>query len=338
MAAGEPILYSLYVYAPDKVAPIFFAIAYAISAVFHIWQCFRYQAFKLIGLHPNCAVLFTIGYALREYGAYNYMYSVTTKTPLIMYILSQIFIFICPPLLELANYNVLGRIFAYVPWCAPLPPARVLSIFGGLMGLVELLNSLGVSLSTNPSSSSSTQSLGSNLTIAALVIQLVLIVVFVCLAGIFHQRCLRANVQVRAVKVLLYTLYASMALILVRCIYRLVEHTGNTYVDLDNIEALRSLSPILRYEAFFYVFEATLMLINSILWNVWNPGRFLPRESHIYLSRDGTEVHGEEESDDRPLLTKILAHPMIFGFCFRKKKQTLEFEELSQYPADERSR
>ncbi|KAI8959056.1 hypothetical protein F5Y11DRAFT_350904 [Daldinia sp. FL1419] len=331
MASGEPILYSLYVYAPDKVAPIIFAVAYALSAVFHIWQCYRYQAFKLIGLHPVCAVLFTIGYGLREYGAYNYMYSVTTKLPLMVFILSQVFIFVCPPLLELANYHILGRIFSYVPWCSPLPPARVLTVFGGLMGLVEALNSLGVSLSANPSASSSTQSLGSNLTIAALIIQLCLIVIFVCLAGLFHRRCLRENVQVKGVKILLHALYMSMALILVRCIYRLVEHTGSTNVDLDNIEALRNLSPILRYEAFFYIFEATLMLLNSILWNIWNPGRFLPREHHVYLSRDGTEVYGEEDTDDRPLLAKT-ANVLTFGILFRKKKQTRGFEELAQYP------
>lgn len=33
------VLGSLYVYAPNKGAPIFFTIAYAISAVFHLWQC-----------------------------------------------------------------------------------------------------------------------------------------------------------------------------------------------------------------------------------------------------------------------------------------------------------
>ncbi|KAK6954615.1 hypothetical protein Daesc_004582 [Daldinia eschscholtzii] len=335
MAAGEPILYSLYVYAPDKGAPIFFTIAYALSAVFHIWQCYRYEAFKLIGLHPACAVLFTLGYALREYGAYNYMYSETTNTPLIMFILSQVFIFVCPPLLELANYHVLGRVFSYVPWCAPLPPARVLTIFGGLMALVETLNSLGVSLSANPSSSSSTQALGSHLTIAALIIQLCLIVIFVCLAALFHQRCLKANIQVKGVKILLHTLYASMGLILVRCIYRLVEHTGNTNVDLDKIEVLRNLSPILRYEAFFYIFEATLMLINSVLWNAWHPGRFLPKEHHIYLSREGIEVHGEKEVDDRLLLEKI-ANVLAFGLLFRKKKQPQGFEELALYPGSER--
>ena len=56
----------------------------------------RYKAWRLIGLHPVCAILFTAGYALREYGAYNYLYSVATKLPLIMFILSQVFIFVCP--------------------------------------------------------------------------------------------------------------------------------------------------------------------------------------------------------------------------------------------------
>ncbi|KAL2264436.1 hypothetical protein VTK26DRAFT_1 [Humicola hyalothermophila] len=93
---GEPILYSLYVYAPNKAAPIFFAVAYGLSAVFHIWQCFHYKAWRLLGLHPLCAVLFTAGYALREYGAYNYLYSETDSMPLIMFILSQVFIYVCP--------------------------------------------------------------------------------------------------------------------------------------------------------------------------------------------------------------------------------------------------
>ena len=53
----------------------------------------RYESFKLIGLHPLCAMLFTTGYALREYGAFNYLYS--TKN-LIVFILSQVFIYICP--------------------------------------------------------------------------------------------------------------------------------------------------------------------------------------------------------------------------------------------------
>lgn len=49
-----------------------------------------------MGLHPMCAVLFTVGYAMREYGSYNYMYDYDDDTPLILFILSQVCIFICP--------------------------------------------------------------------------------------------------------------------------------------------------------------------------------------------------------------------------------------------------
>lgn len=227
MEDGQPVPGSLYVYAPNKGAPVFFTVAFAASAVGHIWQCYHYKCFKLIGLHPLCAVLFTAGYALREYGAFNYLYSTQN---LIIYILSQVLIYICPPLLELANYHVLGRIFYYVPYVAPLPPGRVLSTFGGLMALVEALNALGVAFSSNVSSSHSQQETGSRLTIAALAIQLGVIVVFVLLAAIFHRRCAKANIHAKAVSTPLITLYISMLLILIRCIYRLVGHLGNTTV------------------------------------------------------------------------------------------------------------
>ncbi|KAI8172005.1 hypothetical protein K4K51_011598 [Colletotrichum sp. SAR 10_75] len=316
MATGDPVLYSLYVYAPNQWAPIIFIALYGISAIFHIWQCYRYKSFKLIGLHPVCAVLFTAGYSLREYGAYHYLYSETTKTPLMVFVFSQVFIYVCPPLLELANYHVLGRIFYYVPHCAPLPPSKVLTTFGGLMAIVELLNALGVALSSNPSSTPEKQALGSHLTLAALGIQLVLIVIFICLAGLFHLRVAKAKIRSKNVTTMLSTLYASMCLIFVRCVYRLVEHTGSTKVDLDDMATLRGLSPILRYEVYFYVFEASLMLVNSLIWNVWHPGRFLPRGHHVYLARDGVEVVGEKDVDARSLWAKM-ANVLTFGIFFQ---------------------
>lgn len=200
------------------------------------------------------------------------------------------------------------------------------------MALVETLNALGVALSANPSSSHSQQELGSRLTIAALAIQLGVIVIFVLLAATFHRRCAKANIHAKAVSTPLITLYISMSLILVRCIYRLVEHLGNTTVRLDDVESLKALSPILRYEWFFYVFEATLMLINSVLWNVWNPGRYLPRNYHVYLAEDGrTELEGDDTPDNRPLLAKT-ASVLTFGILFRQKKGIRPFEELNDYP------
>jgi hypothetical protein len=144
------------------------------------------------------------------------------------------------------------------------------------------------------------------LTIAALSIQLGVIIIFVVIASVFHWRCSKANIHARAVSTPLVTLYISMVLILIRCIYRLIEHLGNTTVRLSDPESLKRLSPILRYEWFFYVFEATLMLLNSGLWNVWNPGRYMPRNSRVYLAPDGmTELENGDKSNKQPLLVTI---------------------------------
>ncbi|CEJ93352.1 hypothetical protein VHEMI08945 [[Torrubiella] hemipterigena] len=331
MADGKPILGSLYVYAPNKGAPIFFAVAFGMSAVFHIWQCFRYKAFKLIGLHPLCAVLFTAGYALREYGAYNYIYDPNTPS-LILFVLSQVLIFICPPLLELANYHILGRIFYYIPHKAPLPPSRVLAIFGALMALVEALNAIGVALQANPSSAGSQQKLGSDLTIAAISIQIGVIVAFLIMAGVFHWRCKAANMLVKTVKTPVLTLYTSMTLIFIRCIYRLVEHLGPTSIDLRSEEKLKSLTPVLRYEWYFYVFEATLMLLNSVLWNIWNAARYLPKSYAVHITEDGREVIAGSDTDGRSSLAKI-GNVFTFGILFRREVRTGTFHELNHLPA-----
>jgi presenilin-like A22 family membrane protease len=199
------------------------------------------------------------------------------------------------------------------------------------MALVEALNAVGVALSSNPSSDSDQQKLGGNLTISALVIQLAVIIIFVVLAGIFHKRCIKAKLHVKAVSTTLVVMYISMLLILIRCIYRLVEHAGNTTVDITDLEQLEALSPLLRYEVYFYIFEATAMLINSVIWNIWHPGRSLPRSSKVHLATDGvTEIIDSEDTDDRPLWAKLVCI-LSFGILFRRKTKSPSFHQLEDY-------
>ena len=201
------------------------------------------------------------------------------------------------------------------------------------MALIEALNSVGVALAANPSGSKDSQSLGKNLTIAAVALQVAAIITFVSMTAIFHARFTRAQLQSKSVTTMFFVLYTSMALIFARSVFRLVEHTGNTKIDLGDIEALRKLSPLLRYEVYFYIFEVTLMLVNSWLWNVWHPGRYLPRGSHVFLARDGAEVVGEKHVDSRPLWARVM-RVLTFGILFRDKKKGEHrmIEELSDYP------
>lgn len=209
------------------------------------------------------------------------------------------------PLLELANYHVLGRVLLYIPYFAPIAPGRVLSTFGLLLFVVETLNALGVALASNPAGSS--QGVGSSMIIAALGMQLVVILVFIGLAGTFHRRIVRARIETKPVRTVLIVMYCSMALILIRCIYRLVEHLGNTTIRLDDPASLEALGPALRYEWYFYIFESSTMFLNSLVWNVLSAGRLLPRDSRTYLRRDGMTELVDDHKDDRSTRAKIIA-------------------------------
>jgi hypothetical protein len=207
------------------------------------------------------------------------------------------------PLLELANYHVLGRILFYVPYFAPLHPGRTLTTFGFFSGIVEVMNALGVSYLATPTSDASRKKLGDGLLKASLICQLGVISIFCVIAGIFHRRCVRAGITSRKVQGPLWTMYTSMTLIFIRTIYRIVEHFGTSHIpanpspDWDPI----SLSPIVRYEWFFWVFEASLMLINTVMWNYRHPRRYLPEDYHVYLAQDGqTELKGPGWKDDMP--------------------------------------
>lgn len=188
------------------------------------------------------------------------------------------------------------------------------------MALVEALNAIGVSLQANPSGATATQHLGSQLMIGAISIQVAVIVCFILMASVFHYRCIKSNALNRTIRTPLYTLYASMVLIFVRCIYRLVEHLGPTAIHLNSQEKLDALTPILRFEWYFYVFEALLMFVNSLLWNVFHPGRYLPASHMTRLAPDGQEVTDPPITDDRSIVQKAI-FVFSFGILFRPKRR-----------------
>jgi hypothetical protein len=213
------------------------------------------------------------------------------------------------PMLELANYHVLGRILFYVPYLSPLHPGRTLTTFGFVSMIVEILNALGVSYLANPNLGGKIVKLGNILLKTSLIIQVLVIALFCAVAGLFHRRCIKAGITSRNIQRPLLTLYISMALILIRTIYRMAEHFGASRIPLNPPPGWNpnSLSPIVRYEWFFYVFEASLMLINTVLWNVNHPRHYLPQDYHIYLAQDGkTELTGPGWEDDVPWFITFL--------------------------------
>ena len=92
-----------------------------------------------------------------------------------------------------------------------------------------------------------------------------------------------------------------------------------------------TISPIVRYEWFFWVFEAMLMVINTFLLNVRHPAMFLPRNNKIYLAQDGvTEIEGPGYENKRHFLLTLVDPFDLVGLIKGRDKSSKYWEEQEE--------
>jgi hypothetical protein len=72
MPSGQIVPGSLYLYAPVKWAPPIFVAWFMVSTMYHVYQCQKFKAWKVTGLQPTAGLFFTLGFAIRSYGAFYY--------------------------------------------------------------------------------------------------------------------------------------------------------------------------------------------------------------------------------------------------------------------------
>jgi len=252
----------------------------------------------------------TVGFAVREAAAYNY-------DNLGILIAENVLIMSGPPIYAVTNYLVLGRCLYYLPYLSPIHPGRVVTTFLGVDFIVEVLIGSGVSRAINTTNSPSNRKVGETLVKSALIIQAIMFLLFITLAAHFHRRARRASILPKNLQTIIIVLYISSTLITIRCLYRTVEYfqgyTGDLYT----------------HEAYFWVFEAALMWTNTAMLNIWHPGRFLPRDYKLYLSRDGvTEIRGPGWKDDRGVVVSLLDPFDLIGL-FRGNDKKTEFWNMA---------
>ncbi len=238
----------------------------------------------------------------------------------------------------MCNYQVLSRLLYYVPYHSPLHPGRILSTLADVSAIVETLNGNGVSYWANIKVSHGKQLMGRDFLKASLVVQLVVLIGFISLTAWFQHRCKKNGPNPKNVKDVVITLYLSSALIGTRAIYRTVEYyTVTTFIYNPDMNP-ESASPIIKYEAFFWCFEALLMLANSVLWNFRHPMKHLPLDSRVYLSEDGvTEVVGPGYEDLRSFVIAMVDPFDLIGLAMGRhtKKEFWKEEQGKDKIMDE---
>jgi hypothetical protein len=173
--------------------------------------------------------------------------------------------------------------------------------------------------------------LGANLVTASLSLQAGLFGAFGLLAAQFHRRAAKAGVLSRDLHIVLYVLYVSATIVTIRCIYRLAEYI----MGWD--------STIYKNEIFFWIFEAVIMLLNTVLLNLFHPGKRLPRSNSVFLDRDGvTERRGPGWDDDRPWIVTVFDPFDVWGLISKKDQKTqfwdMSDEELARLRAEKKAK
>lgn len=115
-------------------------------------------------------------------------------------------------------------------------------------------------------------------------LQELVILMFFTLSLKFRQQMLRdlpANAR-KGPMTLIHVVFAVLALISIRIIFRLIEYA-------NGIE-----SSIVRHEAYQYIFDSTVMLIALVLFNVVHPGRIMPGTESDFPSRKQRKAAGKD--------------------------------------------
>lgn len=280
---------SYWIYRPTQGISIAFALLFLISGILHIWQNFlKYKGAWRIGfLFPWAALLFCTGLILREYGAHH-------PDDLGVFIASTVLLFVAPPVYNGADYFIFGRLLYYIPYLSPIHPGRVWTTFIALDGIDGIIAGNGAALAANLQNPEWKINLGIILVKVSLFLLIGMFGAFLYLIVIFHRRCIEANVFTYKVKVIVYELYLSGFLILIRNTFR----TAAFFYPPNSIANRR--------EWLFWVLEALPMLANTYLMNIYPPAKYLPVNRKTYLAVDGkTELEGPGMVEHRPFLLTL---------------------------------
>ena len=327
--------FSLYPYDPVKPLPIIFTIIVFGLGVYHGVQTFlRYKWPRFGFMMTWASAVWMAGFITRAYSVYH-----PTNIPL--FICQYVLILAGPPIFAAAETFILGRLYAYLPYHAPILPGRVLSTFFILGIAVEVLASNGASRIANNTGTSednlTARYTGISLLKTALILQAALEVLFFSLVGHLQYRCTRPGSHFpHNVKVMCYLLYITSSMMFVRCVVRVVEG-----FELGSCGPTSGYcGPVQQYEWFLWVFEVANITIFVAALAVFTPGKYLDRDTKRFLDqRDGITERmgpGMENMDHRPFIATVL-DPFNVCALIRRKKPFPEFW-LEEWPVADGSR
>ncbi|KOS43940.1 hypothetical protein ACN38_g5113 [Penicillium nordicum] len=269
--------WSFYRYEPSMAATVIFIILFIATTALHAFQMIKVKTWYLTAfcIGGLCQIVGYIGRAINaaeDPGCW-------TLGP---YVIQTLLLLIAPALMAASIYMILGRIILLTDGeVHAIIKRRWLTktfVLGDVLSL--FLQSSGGSVLSGASDKNNLMTIGQNVIIAGLFVQVFFFGTFIVVAGLFHHRMLRAPTaashkpSVQWQKYLI-TLYVVSVLIWIRSAFRVIEYLeGNA-------------GSIMRHEAYIFIFDATLMFL-VMAWMNW----FHPSEIGILLRNEVPITNG----------------------------------------------
>lgn len=265
------------------------------------------------------------GFASRAYSA-QHTQSVN------IFIAQYVLVLMGPPLYAAAEYFILGRLLAYLPYHAPLHPGRVIPTFVFLSCAVESLTANGAANSGGGERDAGQRATGIATLKAALILQCFVELAFMSIVGTVQYKCHRAGMFPKQLRPIFWILYLTSSMILVRCIVRTIE--GFEAPHCQPWVSVSTCGYVSRQEWILWVFEIANITLFVILLAIFHPGKYLPRDSRIFLDQmDGRTERvgpGFGKADDRPMWQTIVDPFSLWPSITGKGLSGFKFWEVEQ--------
>jgi hypothetical protein len=277
---------NIYGYVPSLTLAIVALILFFISATLHGFQMYRSKRWFLIPL--------VVGGAFEVLGYIFRLISRASLGSVGLYALQTLFILLAPALFAASIYIVLGRLLvslkaSQVSWI-PVKWMTRFFIIGDVLAFLSQCAGGGVQASASSSGNVQVQQEGADIVVTGLGIQVVFFSGYIITTVMCHWRLNKLNIPpspgmriswrtwhlkklniplpagVRiSWRTMIYAIYAVSLLILIRCVFRMIEYQGGYN------------GPIMSHEVFSYCLDALPMLLVMVTLNVCHPSYAIAR-------------------------------------------------------------
>ncbi|KAL5334111.1 RTA1 like protein-domain-containing protein [Aspergillus crustosus] len=277
--------YQYYHYDPSEGAAIPFAALFALTTVVHIWQAIRAKTWYMIPFIIG-GLFEAVGYLCRFISA--------TQTPdwtMEPFIGQSVLILLGPALFAASIYMLLGRIISGLNAgsLSPIRPTWLTKIFVTGDVISFLLQSGGGGMQASAKDADKAE-MGEKMILGGLFVQILFFSIFIVVSIIFHRRMLSTPLHRVGTDIpwnrYLKILYVVSVLIMIRSVFRVAEYAQGKDGYLQG------------KEVFIYALDAALILVCSVVLNVWHPGKIVSRRQGVYKQPEDLEMlSGQQRSN-----------------------------------------